>query len=138
MFRKTMEKVGLIGDSLDELVEKELQAPLAQLYFRLRPSSLETKNAILDQMDAYILDSKDKKAVKTQKFDEQETTLLFSIFRIINRRPYTEGDTFSSSKQALQDYASLSDEKRALFRKSIIAIPHKAKTCSFQRQNMRV
>ena len=130
MFQKVKELLAP-KDSFDERVEKELEKqPLAQLYCNLRSSDLKDKNFFMDKMDKYVHLAKDKKAIKTQAFEELETTLLLDIFRIINRRPYLEWDHLGSSILALEEYKSLPDEKRALFRKNLTGISHKRKTNS--------
>ena len=130
MFQKVKDVLGL-GDSFDKLVEKELEKqPLAQLYCNLRSSNVINKNFVLDKMDEYVHLAKDEKAVKTQAFEELETTLLLDIFHIINRRSYAEWDHLGSSILALEEYKFLSDEKRALFRKNLTGLSHKRKTIS--------
>ena len=122
------ERFGLIGDSFDGLVQKQMQSSLAQFCSNLRSSSVKSKKLFLDDMDNYVRLSKDENAKKTPQFDKMETILLFDIFHIINKRPYTEGDSFVFAKQTLQDYASLSDEKRSLFRQNLVGVRHKAKS----------
>ena len=128
MFQKAKKVLGL-EDSFDELVEKELEKqPLAQLYCNLRSSDVKDQNLFMDKMDKYVHLSQDKKAIKTQAFEELETTLLLDIFHIINRRPYAEWDHLGSAVLALEEYKSLPDEKQALFRKNLSGMPHKRKT----------
>ena len=131
-----------IGESFDTLVEKELQKqPLAQLYFNMRtsPISLKMKNSFLDGMDKYVQLSHSPKLKKTAEFEELETTLLLDIFHVINGRPYAEWDHLASSVLALEEYKSLSDEKKALFRKGVTEVPHKRKSfSSASKQNTRV
>ena len=130
MFQKVRDILGP-KNSFDDRVEKELEKqPLAQLYCNLRSLDLEDKNLFMDKMDKYVYLAKDKKAVKTQAFEELETTLLLDIFRIMNRRPYVEWDHLGSSRLALEEYKSLPNEKQALFRRNLTGISHKRKTNS--------
>ena len=117
--------------NLDTLVNKEMQNGLTQLYFNLRPCPTEDKTSLLNRMDEYVRLSRSPKTVKTRAFDELETTLKFDIYRII------EGDFYEEIKgslalptEALETYKSLSDEKRALFRKSLVAVSHKKRAFS--------
>lgn len=133
MFKKIAEKCGFISDSFDALVEKELQSPLAQLYFGLSPSPLNDKRSFLDEMDKYVqLSQSNPQALYDAKLEKEELelTLLFDIFRVINKRPYTEGDTLVFSKQALKDYTDLPEAKKTLFRTSLLEIPHKQRVLS--------
>ena len=127
MFKKMTERFGLVGESFDERVEKEMQSPLTQLYLKLSLSPEKDKVSFLDEMDGYVQFSRLHTA-NSQEFDELETTLELDIFRLMNQRPYTEGDTLVNAKQALKDYKSLPDAKRALFRKSLIKVSHKNRT----------
>ena len=116
---------------LDTLVNREMTNGLTQLYFKMRPCPIEDKVSLLNRMDEYVRLSRLPKATKTREFDELETTLKFDIYRVIEGDIY---DDFRSSlvipTEALKTYKSLSDEKRALFRKGIIAVPHKKRTLS--------
>ena len=141
MLEKVKEVLG-VGESFDKLVEKELQKqPLAQFYFNMRvsPTSLKMKNSFLDKMDKYVQLSRSSELKKTPEFEELETTVLLDIFHVINGRPYTEWDRLTSSILALEEYKSLSDEKKALFRKGVMETPHKKRTfSSISRQRTRV
>ena len=112
---------------LDTLVDKEMQTDaLAQLYLKMRPCPAEDKISLLDRMDKYVQLSCSTKAVKTREFDELETTLKFDIYRIIEGDSYEEiRSSLALPTEALESYKALSDEKKALFRQGVMAVPHK-------------
>ena len=118
--------------SLDTFVEKEMQKDaLTLLYFRLRPYQSADKLSLLNRMDEYVRLSRSKKAVRTRAFDELETTLKFDIYRIIEGDFYEEiKSSLAIPTEALENYKSLPDEKRVLFRQGIMAVPRKRGTLS--------
>ena len=128
MLKKIKEIFG-VGDSFDQLVEKELEKqPLAQLYFRMRQCSPKDNLSLLDKIDEYVRLSCSPKAIKTRAFDELETTLKFDIYQMIEGDFYEEiKSSLAIPTEVLKTCKSLSDEKRALFRKSLTSIPHKKK-----------
>ena len=118
--------------SLDMLVEKEMcKDALTQLYFKMRPFSTENKISLLNRMDKYVQLSRSPKAVKTREFDELETTLKMDIYRVIEGDFYDDmQSSLAIPTEALKTYKSLSDEKRAMFRRGVGAVPHKKRTFS--------
>ena len=118
--------------SLDMMVKKEMSKDaLAQLYFKMRPCPTKDKISLLNRMDKYVQLSPSPKAVKTREFDELETTLKFDIYRILEGDFYDDlQSSLAIPTEALETYKTLSDEKRAMFRKGVGAVPHKKKTLS--------
>ena len=114
---------------LDTLVDKEMRKDvLAQFYLKLRPCPAQDKTSLLNRMDEYVRLSRSKKAVKTREFDELETTLKFDIYRIIEDDFYEEiKSSLAIPTQVLENYKALPDEKKALFRQGVMAVPHREK-----------
>ena len=130
MFEKVKEVIG-VRESFDKLVENEMTNGLTQLYFRLRSCPVEHKRSLLDRMDEYVRLSQSKKTMNTHAFDELETTLKFDIYRLIEGDFYDDiQSSLAIPTEALKTYKSLPNEKRALFRKSVIGVPHKRKNLS--------
>ena len=111
---------------LTQLVDKEMNTGLTRLYFNMRPCPAQDKTSLLNRMDEYVRLSRSKKASKTHEFDELETTLKFDIYRIIEGDSYEEiRSSLALPTEALESYKALSDEKRALFRQGVMAVPHR-------------
>ena len=118
--------------SLDTLIDKEMKKDaLTLLYFKLRSCQSADKVSLLNRMDEYVRLSRSKKAVKTRAFNELETTLKFDIYRIIEGDFYEEiKSSLAIPTEALENYKSLPDEKRVLFRQGIMAVPRKRRKLS--------
>ena len=129
MFKEKMKQFGLIGDSFDELVEKELRSPLTRFYFNLSLAPQTNRSVLLDGLDKYTQLSLSK-TTRTPEFDRFETGLELNVFHVLNGRSYTEGDTLTFAKQAIQEYSSLPDNKKALFRESLLPVSRKEKNFS--------
>ena len=138
MFKKAMELFGLGNDSLDMMVEEELRSPLTRLYFNLSLAPQINRGVLLDSLDEYTQLSCSG-TTKTPEFDHFETGLELNVFYVLNGRSYAEGDTLAFAKQAIQEYCALPDNKKALFRKSLLPVLHNRKTSSsIIKQNTRV
>ena len=124
MFKKAMELFGLGNDSLDTMVEEELRSPLTRLYFNLSLAPQTNRGVLLDSLDEYTQLSRSG-TTKTPEFDHFETGLELNVFHVLNGRFYTEGDSLAFAKQAIQEYSSLPDNKKALFRKSLLPVSRK-------------
>ena len=117
--------------ALNTSVEKEIGNGLTRLYFTMRSLPIDDKKSLLDRMDEQVRLSHSPKAIKTRAFDELETTLKFDIYRIIEGDFYEEiKSSLAIPAEALKTYKSLTDQKRALFRKSLIPVSHNKKSFS--------
>ena len=129
MLKKTSELIGT-EEPFDELVENDFpEQPLGKLYFNCK-LHLEPifRRILVARMDNYIQLSRSPKFTKTQEFKELEITVLLDIFYTINERGFCKRDSLATAISALEEYKSLSDKKRALFRKGVGVVPHKRKS----------